>query len=323
MNSHVDRDSTGRRVFLDLVVPVYNEMGNVRAFYEEVCTVLDGQGFEFRFIFINDGSRDNTQAELQKLTEISDSVEYVELTRNFGKEAAITAGLDICGDGPVVILDGDMQHPPEIIITFMELWAEGWENIYGMRENRVNEGFLVRYVKGIFYKVINMEQPLGIANGAGDFRLLGVAAVKTVRALRERNRFMKGLYPWSGHASIGVPYRVRERRRGQSRWSWIKLIRLAVDGITSFTTFPLRVITVMGLVVTVVAAGLAFYELGLALGAGIAVPGYTTTLLSVIFLGGVQLLALGVIAEYVGKIFVETKSRPIYVVARSTLDGDH
>jgi len=323
MNSQVDRDPTARRVFLDLVVPVCNEMANVRAFYEEVCRVLNGQDFEFRLIFINDGSQDNTQAELQKLTEISDAVEYVQLTRNFGKEAAITAGLDICGGGPVVILDGDMQHPPEMIITFMELWAEGWENIYGIRENRVDEGFLVRCVKGIFYKVINIEQRLGIENGAGDFRLLGVAAVKTVRALGERNRFMKGLYPWGGHASIGVPYRVRERQRGQSSWDWMKLIQLAVDGITSFTTFPLRAITVIGLVITLVAGGLAIYELGLTLGGGVAVPGYTTVILSVIFLGGVQLLALGVIAEYVGKIFLETKSRPIYVVARSTLDSDH
>ena len=323
MNNQAEQDFTARRVVVDLVVPVCNEMANVRMFYEEVCTVLNGQDFEFRLIFINDGSRDDTQKELQKLTEISDAVEYVELTRNFGKEAAITAGLDMCGDGPVVIIDGDMQHPPEMIITFMKLWAEGWENIYGMRENRADEGLFVRYVKGIFYKVINMEQPLGIANGAGDFRLLGIAAVKTVRALRERNRFMKGLYPWGGHASIGVPYRVRERRQGQSSWGWMKLIQLAGDGITSFTTFPLRAITVLGLTITLAAGGLAVYELGQALGGGLAVPGYTTVILSVIFLGGVQLLALGVIAEYVGKIFLETKSRPIYVVARSTLDTDH
>ena len=276
---------------------------------------LDDVQLELNVLFVNDGSTDSTQKVVVELTKTKNSVFFVELSRNFGKEAAITAGLDCVKDGSVILMDGDGQHPPSLIKKFIESFHSGYEVVYGVRQNRrLDQNWFRRLGTRVFFKVINMGASREIADGAGDFRLIGPAALRALKQYRERSRFMKGLYQELGFKSLAIPYIPARRITGddESRWENSTLLKLAIDGLTSFSVAPLRMVGIVGGIITLLAFVLAVYELVRAIFVGVAIPGYTTVLLSILFLGGFHLTALGIVGEYISKIYMEAKGRPIY-----------
>ncbi len=302
------------RVELAVVVPVFNEAENIPTLLARLTPVLERAVSSHEIIFVDDGSRDNTMEVLRALHAADPRVTAVSLSRNFGKEIAIAAGLDNADGEAVVIMDADLQHPPEIIEAFVEKWREGYRNVYGQRIARDTDRLLRRVFSRRFYRLFAAMGETSLPEGAGDFRLLDRVAVLSLRAMGERARFSKGLYAWIGFKSIGVPFNVAARATGDSKFSYRKLTRFALDGLMSFTTMPLMVWTYVGTAVSFFALLMAARFLLVTFIYGIDVPGFATIIVSVMFLGGVQLLSLGVLGEYIGRIFAEVKRRPLYLV---------
>jgi len=299
---------------LSIVVPVYNEAPNVAPLLARLVPILEGCVASFEIVFVNDGSNDATLAAVRQAHAADARVKLVSLSRNFGKEIAIAAGLDVVSGAATVIIDADLQHPPEMITTFVALWRRGYKNVYGERTDRSADTFLRRVLTQRFYRLFSSFGETRLPEGAGDFRLLDAQAVMALRALREKARFSKGLYAWIGFKSIGVPFEVAERAHGVSKFSYRKLTRFALDGLMSFSTLPLMVWTYVGTCISVVALATAIYFVAETLIFGADVPGYASLIVSVTFLAGIQLLSLGVLGEYIGRIFAEVKRRPLYLV---------
>ncbi|MGX5732657.1 glycosyltransferase family 2 protein [Bosea thiooxidans] len=311
--SHQAR-SGGARPELSVVVPVHNEAENLPLLIERLKSVLERAVSSWELVFVDDGSRDDTLEVIRRLNAGDPRISAVSFSRNFGKEVAIAAGLDHAMGDAVVIMDADLQHPPETIPTFLAKWREGYLNVYGQRTDRESETRLKRNFAKIFYRIFSYFGETPLPEGAGDFRLLDRKAVDALRALPERARFSKGLYAWVGFRSIGVPFQVAEREHGQSKFRYRKLFSFAFDGLSSFSTVPLKVATWSGAVIALIATLTAVYFLLRTLFFGTDLPGFPSLIVSIMFFSGIQLVSLGLIGEYVGRIFAEVKRRPLYLI---------
>ena len=299
---------------LSVVVPVYREEDNVGPLCDRLVPVLKRITDRFEILFIDDGSTDGTLHALVRQNRLDDRILAISFSRNFGKEVAIAAGLDAARGRAVVIMDADLQHPPELIETFVRLWREGYVMIYGQRTSREGESRLKRGFTHAFYRLFARFGETNLPEGAGDFRLIDRRGVEVLRMLGERARFSKGLYAWIGFRSVGVPFTVEDRAFGSTKWNFRRLFRFAFDGITSFSTVPLRVWTYLGGLVSLGAIVAALYFALRTLLFGSDVAGYPSLIVSITFFSGVQLMSLGIIGEYVGRIFAEVKRRPLYVI---------
>lgn len=299
---------------LDIVVPAYNEAAVVERFHARLAAVLDTVDATARIVYVDDGSTDETWRCIGRIGEADTRVTALRLSRNFGKEAAMTAGLDAADADAVVLIDADLQDPPELIPELLARWRDGYDVVYATRGERDGETRTKKFTSAAFYRVMERLSDTTLPRDTGDFRVLSRRAVDALRELRERQRFMKGLFAWIGYRQTAVVYHRDARAAGKTKWNYWRLANLAVEGITSFSTAPLRIATWLG----VSAATLAFlYGIWIVLKVllwGDPVRGYPTLMVVILFLGGAQLLALGVIGEYVGRTYSESKRRPLYYV---------
>ena len=303
---------------LTVVVAAFNEAASLPELHRRLDAVLAGlradEGVDAGVLYIDDGSTDDTWAVLQGLAATDPRVSLLRLSRNFGKEAALTAGLDRVLEGAALILDADGQDPPELIPGFVRLWREGHDDVHGTRLARAGEGWFKRASAHAFYRVIQRLSKTPIPADTGDFRLLSPRALAALRELRERHRFMKGLFGWVGFNRVSLPYRREPRLAGQSKFNTWRLWNFAMEGITSFSTAPLRLATYLGVATALVAFAYGLWIILKALFLGDPVAGWPTMMSVILFLGGVQLMALGLIGEYLGRLYEESKQRPLYLV---------
>ncbi len=302
---------------LSLVIPCYNEEANVKRFFDEVNKVFAGKVEDYEFVFVNDGSKDGTYPELKKLYKENPSsdIQVLTFSRNFGKEAAIYAGLSNAKGDMVCIIDADLQQRPEVVLEMLgELEKdESLDCVAAYQENR-KESKTLSGLKSSFYKVINKITDVDFVNGASDFRLLKKTMVDAIIEMTEYHRFSKGIFSWVGFNTKYIPYTVEERQFGETKWSYRKLFKYAFDGIISFSTFPLKLATGVGLVTAFASIIYLIVVVLQKLIFGIDVPGYATIVVLVLFLGGMQLFCLGILGEYLSKIYVQVKNRPIYIL---------
>lgn len=306
---------------LTVVIPIYNESENIFPLYDRLSKVLDEVSRKYQLkseiLFVNDGSTDSSIDNIRLLHERDQRVKLLSFSRNFGHQIAITAGLDYSDGALVVVMDGDLQHPPELIPQLIEQWQAGYEIVYTIRQDTAKASIAKRLTSRLFYKLLQFMSPVTIPEGSADFRLMDRKTVEALNRLREKDRFLRGLIPWIGFRQIGVPYSADKRHAGQSKYSTGKMLRLAVDGILSFSIIPLRLSFFLGLVVSLSAFLYALYAL-VVFATGRATPGWTSILIVVLVLGGLQMIVLGIVGEYIGRIYQEVKNRPIYII-RETL----
>ena len=300
---------------LSIVVPVYNEAASLPALRSSLERVLASLDIDYELILIDDGSGDATWAEIYAWHAADARVRAIRFVRNFGKEAALSAGLSQSRGAAVVLMDADLQHPPEIIAEFLAKWREGYEMVYAVRTSREGDSALRRAATRAFYRLFGKIADVDLPPGAGDFRLIDRKVVDTLNRMPERLRFMKGLYAWAGCRHTGVPYAPPPRRHGQSAMSMRRLTGFGLDGIVAFSRVPLAISGWIGAAIALVAFVYGSYLALRTLIVGVDVPGYASIMVGVMLLGGVQLLALGVLGAYVGRIYEELKQRPLYVVA--------
>ncbi len=302
---------------LSIVVPVYNEAGALEEFFGALLPVLAELDLSHEVVCVNDGSTDDTLQGLLALRGRNPAIKIVDLSRNFGKDVALTAGIDFASGRAIIPIDADLQDPPGLIPELVHQWQQGHDVVYAVRAARDADGAAKRATAHIFYSVFNRLSDTRIPEEVGDYRLIDRRVADAIRALPERNRFMKGLFAWVGFRQAGVSYVRPARRRGRSRWSYWRLWNFALDGITAFSTAPLRVWTYLGGGVATLAFLYALFLIARVLIFGRDVPGYASLMVVVLFLGGIQLLTLGILGEYIGRIYQEVKHRPIYLVNRT------
>jgi glycosyltransferase involved in cell wall biosynthesis len=299
---------------ISLVVPAFNEAHALPVLHQRIVAVLDGLAMDAEVLYVDDGSRDDTWAVIAGLGERDARVRGIRLSRNFGKELALTAGLDAVQGDAAIVLDADGQDPPELIPLFVEKWREGFDVVFGTRTRREGESWLKRFTAAAFYRVMERLSHTPVPRDTGDFRLLSRRALDALAGLRERRRFMKGLFAWVGYRQCAIPYQREPRLAGASKFSYWRLWNFALEGITSFSTAPLRIATYLGVLAAMAAFVFGVVIIGKTLMYGDPVPGYPSLMTVVLFLGGVQLMALGMIGEYLGRLFDEAKQRPLYLV---------
>jgi glycosyltransferase involved in cell wall biosynthesis len=310
------RSSSGTHTeLISIVVPVYNEAEGIVEFNRRLTEVRTTLAERTEVVYVNDGSKDDTRAILERLREHDPAISIVNLSRNFGKEIALTAGLDHSRGDAIVVIDADLQDPPELIPSLITRWREQHADVvFAQRRSRAGETWFKKATAFLFYRVMNAlgQQPVPV--DTGDFRLLSRRAADAVRMLREQHRFMKGLFAWVGFRQVAVPYERDRRLAGRSKWNYWKLWNLSLEAITSFSLLPLKMATYVGLFTAIVAVCYGFYIIGLTILFGNSVAGYPSLLVVILFLGGVQLVSLGIIGEYLGRVFNETKHRPLYFI---------
>lgn len=299
---------------LSVIVPAYNEAEVLPEFHRRLSKTLDGLDLTSEIIYINDGSKDATAGILHTLQKSDPRVSIVDLSRNFGKEIAMTAGFDYAAGDAVVVIDADLQDPPELIPELVKHWRDGYDDVYARRSSRDGEGFIKRTTAHLFYRLLHALSNVDIPPDTGDFRLLSRRAVDSLKQLREQHRFMKGLFNWVGFERKEILYKREPRGAGQTKWNYWRLWNFALEGITSHTTAPLRLASYLGFFVAFFAFVYALYMMYDKLVHGNAVAGYPSLMVVMLFLGGVQLLTLGVIGEYLGRMFDESKRRPLYFI---------
>ncbi len=300
---------------ISILIPAYNEQEVLRPLYQRLDTLAStSKGYVFEFLFVNDGSRDKTLEIIKELAEKDKRIAYVNLSRNFGKETAMIAGLDHAHGDAVVIIDADLQDPPELIPQMISYWEEGYDDVYAKRRSRKGESLVKRKTSEWFYSLLQKSTNIPIQRDTGDFRFMSRRLVDALKELRESERYTKGMFSWVGFKKKEILYDRDPRLAGQTKWNYLKLINLAIDGITSFTTAPLRIATVFGFIVSLITFLYIVFLVVRTLLFGTDLAGYPSMMAVILFLGGVQLLSLGIIGEYVGKIFNESKHRPLYFV---------
>lgn len=297
---------------LSVVVPVYNESEVLEEFHGRLLAVMDTLALPYRVLYVDDGSEADFLGQLLALREKDERVAVLELSRNFGKEVALSAGLDHAEGDAVIVIDADLQDPPELIATFVEEWRNGYDVVYGQRSERRGETAMKRYTAGAFYRLMSLLGDVDIPRNVGDFRLLSRRAVDALKALPERRRYMKGLYAWIGFPQKAVSYVREPRAAGETKWSYWRLWNFALEGITSFSAAPLKMATYLGLLTSIFSLLYGVYFLVRTLLFGNPVPGYPSLILVVLFLGGVQLICLGIIGEYLARTYQESKGRALY-----------
>ena len=304
-------------VTLSIIVPIYNEEAVIPEFYRRIAGVMDDIGESWEMVCINDGSRDRSAEILLALHKADPRVKLVNFSRNFGQMIALTAGLDYAQGKAVVVIDVDLQDPPELIGEMVDKWREGYEVVYAVRADRAGESPFKLWTANIFYRLLRRITDVDIPADTGEFRLMDRQAVLTMRRLREHHRFMRGLSSWIGFRQIGVRYHRSERFAGDTKYPLSRMLRLTMDAITSFSYLPLRLGTYLGFILAVISlVGIAI-TISLRLSGNNAFYGQATTLVAVLFLGGIQLIFLGILGEYLGRIYDEVKGRPLYIVARA------
>jgi glycosyltransferase involved in cell wall biosynthesis len=305
---------------LSCVIPCYNEAENLRQLLPLLERILESSRLHWEVIVVDDGSTDATAQVAREWCQLA-GFRFLGLSRNFGKEAALSAGLSAARGDAVVLLDGDLQHGPELILSMVRHWQAGAEVVYAVRENRADESRFKRLGTRLFYRMVNVGSRVPLPEDAGDFRLMDRKVVDALLSLPERSRFMKGLYAWVGFRTLALPYTPAPRTRGASTFSVLRLLNLALDGLTAFSTWPLRLISVAGLLIAIPALGYGAYLVLNYLRDGEDVPGWSTLAVGLMFLIGVQMLSIGIVGEYIGRIFEEVKGRPLFVVRESAGEG--
>lgn len=298
---------------ISVVIPAYNEAGNIEVITQRISEQLAGSG-SYEIIFVDDGSTDTTLAEIKESSNNNDTVKFISFSRNFGHQKALKAGLDHADGDCVISMDADLQHPPEILGKLIEKWKEGYDVVYTIRKDLEYTGFLKKTTSRLFYKIINKISDVNIPIGTADFRLLDRKVVNELKKFNENWLFIRGIISWLGFNQTGIEYTVKDRQFGESKYSMKKMVSFALQGITSFSIVPLRASIILGLFLSFCAFLYTIYALLDKFYFKTTVPGWTSILISVLFLGGIQLVFLGVIGEYLGKMFIETKHRPNYVI---------
>lgn len=300
---------------ISCVMPAYNEARNLGTVLPDVLQALKALSPRVEVIVVNDGSRDDTAQVMHSLCERHPELVYLQLSRNFGKEPALTAGLDAARGEVVVIMDADGQHPTSFLAAMLAKWREGMDVVYAVRKTRDDQSGLQASLTGLFYKLVNLGNRVQIPAHAGDFRLMDRKVVEALKSLPERNRFMKGLYAWVGFSSTAIDYEPLPRAEGVTSFGFRGSLSLAITGMVAFSTAPLRLLTLLGLALSVMALGYGSWVVIDDLVWGIEVPGYATIVVGMMFLSGIQLLSIGILAEYVGRIYEEVKQRPAYLIS--------
>jgi glycosyltransferase involved in cell wall biosynthesis len=300
-----------------VVIPIYNEESNIPQLYRRLCDVVKKTAEMWEFIFVDDGSDDNSLSILKKYHNSDSRVRVISFSRNFGHQNAISAGLTFCQGNCAIIIDGDLQDPPEILPDFLKKWQEGYQVVYAIRKRR-KEVLFKRILYKLFYRILWILARIDIPIDAGDFCLMDRKVVNLINSFPEKNRFVRGLRSWVGFKQAGIEYHRDERYSGKSKFSFSKLARLAADGIFSFSEFPLKIIILLGLIIAV---GSIFYAIYLIIAhflfPEIQIPGWTSIVVGITFLGGVQLIFIGIVIEYITRIYDEVKNRPMYIIAES------
>ena len=300
---------------ISILIPCYNEEQSLPLLYSELCKLMNSHSdYAWELMFVNDGSKDDTLNVLKQLRVDDPRVNYVDLSRNFGKETAMLAGFDYVTGDCMVIIDADLQHPPTLIPEMVQWWEKGYDDVYAKRKSRGKESWLRKKLSLQFYKILQSSSRFDVLQNVGDFRLLDRSCINALKQVREKERYTKGMYCWIGFKKKEVEFEQGDRIAGVSSWNYKQLFSLAIDGITSFTNAPLRISTVVGSLVSLGAFLYMFYVFFKALFFGEAVQGYPTIVILILFLGGIQLLSIGIIGEYLGRIYNETKNRPNYIV---------
>lgn len=300
---------------VSLLVPCFNEELSLPLFYQEVCRTIDTlDQYDFELLFINDGSRDNTLEVIEELHAKDGRVSFVNLSRNFGKENAMLSGFDHVRGDCTIIMDADLQDPPSLIPDMLTYWEKGYQDVYARRSSRGKESWLRKRFSLLFYSILDHSTRFEVLRNVGDFRLLDIKCINALRQMREAERYTKGMFCWIGYKKKEIVFDRGDRVAGNSNWNFWSLFNLAVEGITSFTTAPLRFASITGFVIALVAFGFLLFYLTKALIFGDPVQGFPTLVTIILFLGGVQLLCLGILGEYIGRIFNETKQRPTYLI---------
>ncbi len=309
---------------ISFLIPAYNEADNIDQLRQRLNKISHKlTDFEFEFFLVNDGSNDQTMNLIRQWADNDKRVKYVNLSRNFGKELALTAGIDHVNGSAVLIMDADLQDPPELVEEMIKYWQEGYDDIYATRLSRDKETFTKKITSKLFYKILQSSTKIPIQKNAGDFRLLDQKCILAIRQFRENQRYNKGIFDWIGYRKKEITFHRQARFSGQTKYNYFKLINLAIDGLTSFTTTPLRWATILGSIISIFTfiyiIVIVFHKLFI----GNTVSGYPSLMAVILFLGGVQLLSLGIIGEYIGKIFHETKNRPLYLIEDSNLNQNN
>jgi len=302
---------------VSIVIPVYNEVESIPILFDHLKKALAGLPFNFEILFVDDGSTDGTYLAINDLRQRDRRVKAISFSRNFGHQAALTAGLQYATGDAVVTMDGDLQHPPSLIPLLVEKWREGFEIVYTTRESTADESFLKKITSRLFYRIMNAFSDTEIQTYAADFRLLDRSVVNNLNKLEERDRFLRGLIGWMGYSSIGIPYTADARVAGTSKYTTKKMFKFALDGILSFSAAPLHLVTYLGLLVSFFSFLYGLYSLYAYFFTTRTIPGWTSLLVTVLFLGGVQLICIGILGEYLIRIYNEAKGRPLYIVRTS------
>ena len=308
---------------LSIVAPIYNEADNISELYRRVCEVMDSTGESWELLLVNDGSTDSSVEMIQQIASLDGRVRPIIFARNFGHQIAVTAGLDYSRGQAVVIIDADLQDPPEVILDLITKWREGFEVVYAIRSEREGEGWFKLITASLFYRMIVKITDVKIPLDAGDFRLLDRRVVNVLNQMRERHRFLRGMSAWVGFRQVGVPYKRAARLAGETKYPFRKMFRLAINAITGFSYFPLQLATYVGFF----SAGISILSIPVVIalrlwGSQAPLVGQATTLIAVLFLGGVQLISLGILGEYIGRLYDEAKGRPLYIVREAPPDLD-
>lgn len=300
---------------ISILIPCYNEEASLPLLYNELVKLMNSHfNYAWEILMINDGSKDRTLEIIKNLRKKDNRICYVDLSRNFGKEKAMLAGFDYVTGDCMVIMDADLQHPPYIVNEMITKWEAGYDDVYAKRKSRGKEPWLRKQFSLLFYKILQKTTKIEILPNVGDFRLLDRKCIESLKQLREIERYTKGMYCWIGYKKTAVEFEQQDRQAGQSSWNFLSLLSLAIEGIVSFTTFPLKIATLVGIFTSLCAFIYMIYVIIKAILWGDPVSGFPTLLSVILFLGGIQLLALGIIGEYIGRIFHETKGRPVYIV---------
>ncbi len=313
---YVKRRATLRpeRPSLSIVVPVYNEEEVIDLFIDTVNETLADEVLDIEYVFVDDGSKDNTASLISKRLEAGLKGRLIGLSRNFGKEAALSAGL-VHAEGDIAIpIDADLQDPPALIPQMIDAWRQGYDVVYGLRVDRSGDSATKRGTSSAFYSLFNRIAHIHLPSNAGDFRLIDRCVIEALKDMPERNRFMKGLFAWAGFASIAIPYERPPRARGHSKWNYWRLWNFALDGFVGFSSIPLRIWLYCGIVIAAFSLFYTVFIIARVMIYGVDVPGYASLMSAVLFFAGIQLISIGVIGEYVARLFTETKQRPIYIV---------
>jgi len=306
---------------ITIIIPCYNEAQSLPLLHAELCKLSEAEsGYKWEYLFINDGSRDTTIEELVKLHEQDKRCNYVDLSRNYGKEVALLAGFDYATGDCAVIMDADLQHPPHVVHEMLRKWEQGYDDVYARRKSRGKESWFRKQLSLAYYRLLSKSTRIDVLPNVGDFRLLDRRCIDALRQLREQSRYTKGMYCYIGFKKTFVEFETQDRVAGQSSMSYSVLIKLAMEGLTAYTTSPLQWATGIGIIVSLISFLYALWVIIKTIVWGDPVAGFPTLMIAILFLGGVQLLSLGIIGEYLGRVFNETKNRPVYFV--QSFNGD-